>query len=375
MHMITRLSLLAVLLLPAASARTWTDTTGKKIEAELVTVEGDKVVLKFKGKDTRLALERLSAEDRKFVAEWQKSQTPDATPPATPDATPADPNNPDMANPDGTTPDTPPAPVTPPPPTPPEIKLGGTVLFAGGGANTVMSPLPPEVLKAYSKARTKPTQAKIRIALPAGFDPAKPQYVLWVCCPVNNENDRKNGNTGGMGEYVENGVKAGYVVIAADTDIGHPTFSPDDRSEGGDYAFHKYVVSLLAKDWPASKTWKWVAGGFSGGSKLAFVRAGELLGCGLDVTGMFLAGCNEDRSNQAKEETSVRRSALKKVRVFMSSGKQDDVATPEKMEAVKKSLEGNGYGEITMDSFDGPHTIGQASYAKALEWFKQAPKK
>ena len=342
MHKIARLSLLASLLLPvAATARTWTDTTGKKIEADIVAVEGDKVVLKFKGKDTRLPLERLSEEDRKFVEEWQK-------------APPADP-----------------APASPA--TPGEIKLCGTTLFATGSANTVMSPLPPEVLKAYSKARTKPTQAKISIALPAGFDPAKPQHVLWVCCPVNNETDRKNGNTGGVGEYVENGIKAGYVVIAADTDLGHPFFHPDDRSEGGDFAFHKHLVALLAKDWPASKTWTYVAGGFSGGAKLAFARSGQLLESGVNVTGMFLAGCNEDRTDQARDETGVRKSALKKVRVFMSNGKQDDVATPEKAEIIKKSIEGNGYGEVVLDLFDGPHTIGQASYAKALEWFKQAP--
>ena len=343
MRILTGLSLLAALLLPtAATARIWTDTTGKKIEAEIVSVEGDQVVLKFKGKDVKLPLGRLSDEDRKFVEEWQKTQSPDATTPTT---------------------------------APSEIKLCGTTLSAGGGATTVLTPLAPEVLKAYSKARTKPTQAKINIALPAGFDPAKPQFVLFVCCPVNNETDRKNGNTGGMGEYVENAIKAGWVVIAADTDLGHPFFHPDDRSEGGDFAFHKHIVALMAKDWPASKTWKYAAGGFSGGAKLAFSRAAQLLECGLDVTGLFLAGCNEDRTSQAREETGVRKSALKKVRVFISNGKQDDVSTPEKAEIIQKSIEGNGYGEVILDYFEGPHTIGQASYAKALEWFKQPPAK
>lgn len=53
---------------PPATARTWTDTTGRKIEADLVRVEGDKAILKIKGREVPLPLSRLSAEDQAFIA-------------------------------------------------------------------------------------------------------------------------------------------------------------------------------------------------------------------------------------------------------------------------------------------------------------------
>lgn len=55
---------------PAFKPRTWTDRTGKfKIDATLVRVEGDKVVLKRTegGKEIAVALAKLSEADNKYV--------------------------------------------------------------------------------------------------------------------------------------------------------------------------------------------------------------------------------------------------------------------------------------------------------------------
>ncbi|HEY1123973.1 MAG TPA: SHD1 domain-containing protein, partial [Haloferula sp.] len=73
--------LLSGLFLATASARVWTDTTGRKIDAEIVRVEGDQVVVNFKGKETKLPLAKLSADDRKFAEEWQKTQPVDKAAP------------------------------------------------------------------------------------------------------------------------------------------------------------------------------------------------------------------------------------------------------------------------------------------------------
>lgn len=53
----------------AGKIRTWTDASGKTIEAELRGVEGDNVVLYFKDREWRVPLARFSQEDRDFVAQ------------------------------------------------------------------------------------------------------------------------------------------------------------------------------------------------------------------------------------------------------------------------------------------------------------------
>lgn len=58
-----------LLAIPAVQARTWTSSDGRTIEAELVRVEGDTVVLNMKGKEFPIPLSRLSEADQAFVRE------------------------------------------------------------------------------------------------------------------------------------------------------------------------------------------------------------------------------------------------------------------------------------------------------------------
>lgn len=51
-------------------ARTWTNSEGKKIEADYISHTEESVTIKFKGKDMQYALDKLSQEDR----DWLKEQ-------------------------------------------------------------------------------------------------------------------------------------------------------------------------------------------------------------------------------------------------------------------------------------------------------------
>lgn len=58
------------MLVQIAQARTWTNNAGKKVEAEFVKAEGDKVTLKLaNGKDYTCPVTSLSAEDQSFIKE------------------------------------------------------------------------------------------------------------------------------------------------------------------------------------------------------------------------------------------------------------------------------------------------------------------
>ena len=328
--------LLSGLLLASASARVWTDTTGRKIDAEIVKLEGDQVVLLFKGKEVKLPLTRLSEDDRKFTEEWQKSKPAEKAAPAG------------------------------------ELSLCGTVLKADGAVAVVQEPLSEATLKKFSKANTKPTQMKLGIALPAGFDPAKPQHVMWVSAAINSEDERKSGNIGAMGGYAATAIQAGWVVIAADTEHGNPRLN---ETSAGDLAVHKQAVEALTKTFPGFKSWKFACCGFSGGAKAAFFRAGDLLACELQLVGLFLGGCNQDLTSAAREETGFRKVGLKKTRVFISNGKTDDISTVGAASALKESIDSSGYGDVKLDLFDGGHSLNLEQFGKAMTWFKEVSAK
>ncbi|MBX7208505.1 MAG: hypothetical protein K1X78_09355 [Verrucomicrobiaceae bacterium] len=86
------MKLSALLLLPVTSAllacaapceaRTWTDTTGRKIEVQKWRVEGGMVILNINGKDSPVPLAKLSKEDQEFARQWADEHANTPTPPS-----------------------------------------------------------------------------------------------------------------------------------------------------------------------------------------------------------------------------------------------------------------------------------------------------
>jgi dienelactone hydrolase len=323
----------------SAIARVWTDTTGRKIEAEILSADAEKVLLKFKDKEVPLALARLSPADLEYVAQWKKDHAESPSPPLG------------------------------------ELALCGTPLKPNGAVTLVEEPLSPAALKSFSKADKKPALLKLAVALPAGFDPAKPQQVMWVSAAINNEGERTRGNAGAMGAYAKTASEAGWVVIAADTDLGNPRMEDNQRSDGGDLAVHQNAVEVLTKAWPGFKSWSFACCGFSGGAKATFYRAGELLASDLKVIGMFLGGCNQDMTADAREETRCRSADLRKIKVFISNGKKDTISTVAHAETLLTSLKSGSYGDVRLELYEGAHGLNREEYEKALAWFKEPLKK
>lgn len=322
-----------ILALPL-SARTWTDTTGRAIEADFVRADATSVTLLFKGKETRLQLTRLSESDRKWIADNQATASGGSAPAAAPG----------------------------------EFSLAGTPVKAGGPILTVQTPLTEKTLKEFKG--TKPAKLKLAVKLPAGFDPSKPQHVLWVSAAINSDKERVAGNCAAIGGYANTATDAGWVVIAADTDAGNPRREDNQDGDGGDEAVHRQAVETLAAAWPGVKTWQFACAGFSGGAKATFYRVGQLLASELNVTGMFLGGCNENRTEGARAETHFPKSKLRKVRVFVSNGKADTIATLDQAKAVADAVDGD-FGDVKFELYEGGHGLNQGELKKALAWFAE----
>lgn len=327
-----------------AIARVWTDTSGKTLEAEFVRVAGPTVILNSGGKEIPVPLTSLSAPDQAFIRTGQEpAKAPGAaSTPAVPAAQK-------------------------------ELSLCGTPLNKDGGVTIVEQPLTPAALKSFSKASAKPSKLKLAVALPAGFDPDKPQRVMWTSAPINSDGERTSGNVGGIGGWVKPATQSGWVVVAADTDLGNPRLEDNQNATGGDLEVHKQAVAVLSAAWPKFKTWQFACCGFSGGAKATFYRAGDLAVCNLNVIGMFLGGCNQDMTGAAIQETRCSKSDLKKIKVFISNGRNDNVSTVAHAEAVAKSTDAF-FRKVRLEIYEGGHGMNAGEFQKAMAWFVEDQK-
>ena len=125
--------------------RTWTRDDGKEIQAQLVGVSGEKVILLYQGKEITYPLSRLSEADRQYVKEEQTRQRKKAAPAVTPQQPAVTPQQPGWTPPPIWTPPpvwTPPANPTPQPTPQPMPQPTPTPMPIGGGP-PMPAPTPP----------------------------------------------------------------------------------------------------------------------------------------------------------------------------------------------------------------------------------------
>jgi len=318
------------------SARTFTDISGKKIEAEFVSFENEIVTLSKDGQTFKIPLARFSDEDKVFI---EKEAQQKAAAPSEADAAAAE-KAPVMVN--------------------------GKELKRGGDVNLIEAPLTEDTLAKTHKAKDV-TSIKISIVLPPKFNPALPQKFLWISAAINNEEERTKGNLSAVGYYASTAIAEGWAVIAVDCNLGNPV-RPDRTSGNIDVPVHHQAIAMLSAAWPGFSKSTFACAGFSGGSKMSFYRVGDLATGGLNVAGLFLGGCNEDRTDDTRKETKVHSGALRKVKVFVSNGKQDTVASVEKGKAVGEAVKKH-FGAVRIETYEGDHSLSTAQLKMALAWF------
>ena len=325
------LPLFALMLLPAWS-RTWTSLDGKKIEAELVSVEGDSVVLSMKGREYRYPIAKLSEADREYIEESK-----DADPGEKPSAS------------QGT------------------WELFGQELKPGATTEAV-GPLEDNVIRELSKNTLKPTQMKVKVRLPEDFDPSKPQKVFWSAAAINNEEERLQGN---LATFFRSDIACpkGWIVIAGDTEHGNPKELKEGLTGKGDHLFHAQLVEEMTKVWPDFKNWKHACGGHSGGAKASFFRIAQLLKSDVNVVGGFFSGCNECMVSQAIEEIRVRKSAWRDIKAYHSTGDKDSLVPEDTIKRVADEMKSSGLRKIKVETFPGGHAFSNEQFAEALDWF------
>ncbi len=319
-----------VILSSLGSARTWTDTKGRKIVADIVSAD-DQAVKVSKGKKAfDIPLANLSADDQEFVKEWiitNKEKQDELKAQKEKE----------------------------------KFMFDGKPLTFGGKKNVFEYEYSPKTLAGLKKFKAKDTGYKIGIAVPKDFDPEKPQKVFIVNTAVNNAQQGRDGNVGMLRFFAKTCVANGWICLAYDTNIGRSTHNADLNN-----AFYK-----LNQVWPEFKNWTFSVGGFSGGAKACFYPCAYLLKNNYNTVGVFLAGCNEDRSQAGRDVYKPKKSAYRDLKIFVSTGKKDGIVKPEHGVQLVASLKKNGMKNIRNINHDGKHSLEYSELEKALKWFAE----
>ena len=207
-----------------------------------------------------------------------------------------------------------------------------------------------------------PTHAVAVLAVPPGFDPKK----TWPVLVSLSTSDFKRQNRDDLANiYRESAFAEGWVVIAGDGD------QPPARDTAGWRAgMTLAALDELHRSFPGSKNWPVACAGFSGGAKRTGTVAPLLAVAGLRINGILLSGGNEDRLSEGYRKFRPG-AAFLRTPIFISSGAQDKMATPQQQQVVKHSLEMTGFSRVRLETFPQGHVVKRDHIRAALRWFRE----
>lgn len=209
---------------------------------------------------------------------------------------------------------------------------------------------------AAREGNAKLTTARLTISVPPGFDPAK----SWPMLMINNTENYANSDS--MNEFKQTANDAGWIILAAD-----PIDAKKDDKGGWRVACTDAVLDYIDAAWPGAKDWPVACGGMSGGAKNSGVVAATVAKRHHHLIGMLMMGCNQDLASVAYRKQSPPQFLM--VPIFLSSGKNDKIATPAHTDYVRDSMKATGFQKVRLESHDRAHDIYQPHITEALTWF------
>src|SRR5581483_286075 len=241
----------------------------------------------------------------------------------------------------------------------------GAGVVATNGSS--LSPSPNEVFtveiplstkrraEAAKDGNAKLAHAKLALVVPSGFDPQKSWPILVIC------NTEAYSNIDSLQQFKDAASAEGWVTMAADGVETEP------KKEGGDrWPTIAAAFDYLTNAWPGIKDWPVACGGMSGGGKNGAFLAADLAREHHRIIGMLMMGCNQDMATVAYRKSAPPN--FLSAAVFLSSGKNDKIATPESHVYVMNSLKATGF-KVRLESHDGAHDIYPPHIGEALRWF------
>lgn len=210
----------------------------------------------------------------------------------------------------------------------------------------------------------QPDVVLVGLALPKGFDPSRPTPVLFTSVT----GDPYQSNIKEMEVYRARAVARGWVVL---TGQPHPWPDRPQDTVTGRRVSAKVAFRALAELFPGSEDWPTAFAGFSGGSKMSQLLSGYFIANGRHVVGALMSGCNENQIVEIMDNYNPDRKKLKAMGYFLSSGRLDQVSSPQQVKDVRRTLRRKGAKNVRLETFDGPHANYLPHIDEALIWFEE----
>jgi hypothetical protein len=202
------------------------------------------------------------------------------------------------------------------------------------------------------------TTAKILLGVPNGFDPTRIYPVLVISATVNYPSSSL------FPRYQREAMDAGWVIMAADGPE-----KPKDDHNGWRWAMISAGMTAIEGNWPVAKSWPLACGGFSGGAKRSGYMAGRFANTQHKVIGMLMGGCNEDMVTMSLHEDHPPFGAFVNIPIYLSSGTDDRIATPQAHKDVMRSMKASGFRNVRLETYAGAHDPYSPHTTEALNWF------
>ncbi len=237
---------------------------------------------------------------------------------------------------------------------------------APGQIHEASAPMPHAIPFLFGKGGYDPARQaesmRIGIALPEKFDPGQASMKVAL---VLASGDGDASNVSAMRQYYRTVTRKGWVCLAVDVE-GNPAKVKAWASLDLRYLLVFNAVKEMHGAWPASKDWRMATLGFAGGGGYANYVAARLVADGFTVCGIWNGGSGYTDSHFiAKLQPSP---AYYAARYFLSSGKSDQVATPEVVAKAEVWARAK-FALFRHETFDGGHRIWLPHVQEALEWF------
>ena len=207
-----------------------------------------------------------------------------------------------------------------------------------------------------------PSHSVAVLAVPRGFDPKKSWPVLLPFA----SSDHLFPNSHDLMFYRATALAEGWILLAGDG----PTAAPRVDSSGWRMGHTLAALDALHRSFPGSEKWPLACAGQSGGAKRASYLAPLFAVGGYHVIGIFLEGINEEKITEGCRFFKPGKNFLL-TPIFLSSGQQDTIATPNQQYAVANSIRQTGFKNVRHKTFPGGHWILPAHVQEALRWFRK----
>lgn len=206
-----------------------------------------------------------------------------------------------------------------------------------------------------------PPSAIAVLATPANFDPRR----SWPVLVVFSTSDFKRQNRDDLvAFYRKVALAEGWVLLAGDG----PQPARLDTA-GWRAAMTLAAIDALHHSFAGSEKWPIACAGLSGGARRAGFIAPLLARFGCHVIGIYLTGVNEDHLSEGYK-TYAPVSNFLTTPVFISSGRDDKIATLDQQYGVMSSIKRTGFSRVRIETFHGGHEVKDFETIAALRWFR-----